>query len=36
MPASAASSVLRLNGTDRVALALLLARYGLDLVLVAP
>ena len=35
MPASAAS-VLRLNGTDRVALALLLARYGLQLTLVAP
>jgi len=36
MPASAASSVLRLNGTDRVRLALLLARYGLELTLVAP
>ena len=36
MPASAASSVLRLNGTDRVVLALLLARYGLELTLVAP
>lgn len=36
MPAPAASSVLRLNGTDRVALALLLGRYGLQLTLVAP
>jgi len=36
MPAPAASSVLRLNGTDRVRLALLLARYGLELTLVAP
>lgn len=36
MPAPAASSVLRLNGTDRVMLALLLARYGLELTLVAP
>lgn len=36
MPASAAASVLRLNGTDRVALALLLTRYGLQLTLVAP
>ena len=36
MPASAAVPVLRLNGTDRVALALLLARYGLQLTLVAP
>jgi hypothetical protein len=35
MPAPAAS-VLRLNGTDRVALALLLGRYGLQLTLVAP
>ena len=35
MPASAAA-VLRLNGTDRVALALLLGRYGLQLTLVAP
>ncbi|HYM27473.1 MAG TPA: hypothetical protein VET66_04955 [Steroidobacteraceae bacterium] len=36
MPASAARCVLRLNGTDRVALALLLSRYGLQLTLVAP
>lgn len=36
MPASAASPVLRLNGTNRVTLALLLARYGLELTLVPP
>ena len=36
MNAPAAPSVLRLNATDRVALALLLARYGLELTLVAP
>ena len=30
------ASVLKLNGTDRVALALLLGRYGLQLTLVAP
>lgn len=36
MTAPAASSVLRLNATDRVALALLLSRYGLQLTLVAP
>ena len=36
MPAPAAASFLRLNGTDRVALALLLGRYGLRLTLVAP
>ena len=36
-PAAAApgATVLRLNGTDRLALAQLLARYGLELVLVA-
>jgi hypothetical protein len=36
MTASAAASVLRLNSTDRVALALLLERYGVQLTLVAP
>jgi len=36
MPAPAAASVLRINGTDRLALALLLGRYGLQLTLVAP
>jgi hypothetical protein len=36
MTAPAAPLVLRLNATDRVALALLLARYGLQLTLVAP
>jgi hypothetical protein len=33
---TAASTVLLLNATDRVALALLLARYGLELSLTAP
>jgi hypothetical protein len=36
MSASATTPVLRLNATDRVALALLLKRYGLQLTLVAP
>src|SRR5690242_17665610 len=36
MTAPAAAALLRLSATDRVALALLLARYGLDLTLVAP
>jgi hypothetical protein len=36
MSSPAAPSVLRLNAADRVALALLLARYGLQLTLVAP
>jgi hypothetical protein len=39
MPASAAASiqsVLRLSGIDRVALAMLLSRYGLALTLIAP
>jgi hypothetical protein len=35
-PAAEAAPVLRLSGADRVALALLLMRYGMHLVLVAP
>ena len=35
-PVTAAPAVLLLNATDRVALALLLARYGMQLTLVAP
>jgi len=36
MTSEAIPSVLRLSGVDRVAVALLLHRYGLDLTLVAP